>query len=138
MKQFYCLVILFVFSYITAIGQVGVNSENSIPDNSAMLDVKSTNKGFLPPRMTFAELNAIVNPVSGLTVYCKDCGQGGSGALSVFINGIWNTIGTTCLNPVSPVAGVHVSSLTQIVWKWNTAPLCLPLFLLRPEYYRQP
>jgi len=32
--------------------QVGINIDNSAPDNSAMLDVKSTNRGLLPPRMT--------------------------------------------------------------------------------------
>jgi hypothetical protein len=32
--------------------QVGINTDNSTPDGSAMLDVKSTTKGMLIPRMT--------------------------------------------------------------------------------------
>jgi len=44
-------------------------TDNSLPDNSSMLDVKSTSKGFLPPRMTTAQMNAINNPVEGLTIY---------------------------------------------------------------------
>ena len=38
------------------------------PDPSAMLDVQSTSKGFLPPRMTSAERSAVQNPASGLIV----------------------------------------------------------------------
>lgn len=49
--------------------QVGINASNSTPDPSAMLDVKSTSKGFLPPRMTTFERDAISQPVAGLTIY---------------------------------------------------------------------
>lgn len=36
---------------------------------SALIQMSSTTKGFLPPRMTTAQKNAIVSPVSGLIVY---------------------------------------------------------------------
>lgn len=36
---------------------------------SAMLEVQSTTKGFLPPRMTTAQKNAIATPAAGLMVY---------------------------------------------------------------------
>jgi uncharacterized protein (TIGR02145 family) len=49
--------------------QLGINTDNSLPDNSAMLDVKSTNKGFLPPRITTTQMNAIISPAEGLTIY---------------------------------------------------------------------
>jgi hypothetical protein len=50
--------IIMIASYsLTA--QVSINSDGSIPDASAMLDVKSTSKVFLPPRMTEAQMNAI-------------------------------------------------------------------------------
>jgi hypothetical protein len=39
------------------------------PVASAMLDITSTTKGFLPPRMTTTQKNAIVSPASGLVVY---------------------------------------------------------------------
>jgi uncharacterized protein (TIGR02145 family) len=38
-----------------------------------MLDIKSTDKGFLPPRMTSEQIIHITNPARGLTVYCLDC-----------------------------------------------------------------
>jgi len=100
--------------------QVGINTDNSSPDNSAMLDVKSTNKGLLIPRMTHAQLNTISNPADGLVVYCTDCGSNGLGSLSMFMAGGWYTLNANCLNPLSPVAGTNVPSGTQIVWNWNT------------------
>ena len=47
--------------------QVAINTDGSNPDNSAMLEVKSTNKGLLLPRV--ANVNAVSNPVAGLQVY---------------------------------------------------------------------
>ena len=49
--------------------QVGINADNSAPNASAILDVKSTTKGFLPPRMTRAERDAMVSPVQGFVIY---------------------------------------------------------------------
>lgn len=48
---------------------VAINTDNSSPDNSAILDVKSTSKGMLIPRMTLTERSAITSPASGLMVY---------------------------------------------------------------------
>lgn len=42
------------------------------PDDSAVLDVVSTTKGFLPPRMTTAQKAAISTPATGLVVYDTD------------------------------------------------------------------
>jgi len=39
------------------------------PVASAALDVVSTTKGFLPPRMTTTQKNAIATPAAGLMVY---------------------------------------------------------------------
>ncbi|MEM7374256.1 MAG: DUF1566 domain-containing protein [Bacteroidota bacterium] len=51
---------------------VSINSDGSNPDPSAMLDVKSTTKGFLGPRMTTVQRNAISNPAKGLLVFDTD------------------------------------------------------------------
>ena len=67
--------LLFFSSVIFA--QVGINTDNSSPVPSAMLDVKSDSKGFLPPRMTTTQRNLISSPDTGLTVYntTKNCNE---------------------------------------------------------------
>jgi hypothetical protein len=52
------------------------NSSNLSVTSSAKLQVDSTTKGFLPPRMTNAERTAIVSPAVGLIVYCTDVTEG--------------------------------------------------------------
>ena len=49
--------------------QIGVNENGVAPDASSMLDVSSTTKGFLTPRMTANERNAIASPATGLMIY---------------------------------------------------------------------
>jgi uncharacterized protein (TIGR02145 family) len=48
---------------------VAVNTSGSNPHSTAMLDVNSTNQGFLPPRMTTVQRDGIVSPAAGLVVY---------------------------------------------------------------------
>jgi len=43
---------------------------------SALLNLSSTQKGFLPPRMTAAQRTAISSPAVGLIVYCTDATEG--------------------------------------------------------------
>lgn len=54
---------------ITNAQNVGINSDGTAPDGSAMLDVRSTSSGILIPRMTQAERNAIATPAEGLLIY---------------------------------------------------------------------
>ncbi|MEM6261627.1 MAG: DUF4082 domain-containing protein [Bacteroidota bacterium] len=51
------------------VAQVSLNDTGNIPDSSAMLDVQSTEKGFLTPRMSSAQRAAISKPAQGLLVY---------------------------------------------------------------------
>lgn len=39
------------------------------PNSSSLLDLTSTTKGLLPPRLTTTQINAIPSPAAGLTVY---------------------------------------------------------------------
>jgi hypothetical protein len=50
-------------------GIVISDDANATPYSSAILDVQSTAKGFLPPRMTTSDRIAIIGPANGLVVY---------------------------------------------------------------------
>ncbi|NGZ90780.1 FISUMP domain-containing protein [Psychroflexus maritimus] len=50
--------------------QVGIGTTN--PDASAILELEATDKGFLPPRLSTAERDAISNPAEGLMIYNTD------------------------------------------------------------------
>ncbi len=116
------LILGFLLNYSLLFSQVAISADGSAPDNSAMLDIKSTNKGLLPPRMTYSELYAIPSPADGLIVYCTDCGEAGHGSFAVFITGSWYLLSTNCLKPAVPAAGTHVSFANQIEWNWETVP----------------
>ena len=79
MKNIFTLLAAVLFT-ATTYAQIGINNEN--PDASAALDITSTTKGFLPPRMTAAQRNSISNPSAGLMLWCSDCGA--NGELNVF------------------------------------------------------
>jgi len=61
----------FLIIHCLAMAQVKIG-ENSAPDASAMLELKSTTTGFLPPRVALTAINAagpIASPAKGLMVY---------------------------------------------------------------------
>jgi hypothetical protein len=69
---FPCLISILISVAFNLSAQVSISNDNSDADNSAMLDIKSTNKGFLIPRMTSSQRMAIINPSNGLMVYQTD------------------------------------------------------------------
>ena len=119
MKKFNLFIVILFIKSGLLFSQVAINVDGSNPNNSAMLDIKSNNKGFLPPRMTKAEMKAIPNPADGLIIYCTDCRSDGKGVLSFFMDGIWNSITVNCFAPKSPIMTTNVPSSTGIVWDWK-------------------
>ena len=64
------IIVLFLcFTFSISNAQVGINTDNSTPDASALLDIKSTDKGLLIPRMSSVQRTAISSPAAGLMVY---------------------------------------------------------------------
>lgn len=88
------LLAFFLLLGMSASAQVAINIDNSAPDPSAMLDIKSTNRGFLAPRMSEAQRNAIVTPAAGLVVFQTNSSPG------LYINSgtpelpSWNLVGS--------------------------------------------
>jgi hypothetical protein len=97
-KKLYCFIIIFFISFI-------INAQISIgtnpPNASAILDVNSSDKGVLIPRMTEAQRLAITTPLSGLLIYQTDATSGFwyFNNASVWVNiqsgSGWNTSGNT-------------------------------------------
>jgi hypothetical protein len=77
MKQKILSIVLLALSITPLFAQkanVGIGTTN--PDNSAILDIQSTEKGFLTPRMSFENRNSILSPATGLMIYQTDMESG--------------------------------------------------------------
>lgn len=70
--HFYYLILLLCVHNIS-FSQVGIGT--TTPDSSSILDIESSDKGVLVPRLTTAQINAITNPATGLVVYNTDLNE---------------------------------------------------------------
>lgn len=61
------ILIYFLIHFGIVNAQIGIGT--SSPDNSSILDLSSTTKGFLMPRMTTEQQNNLISPAIGLTIY---------------------------------------------------------------------
>ena len=91
------LILLFTCLPTFLYAQVGIGT--STPNASAQLDVSSTTKGFLPPRMTQAQRQNINSPIAGLMVYQTD----GTAGLWYYTGNTWIYIinSTTATLPIA-------------------------------------
>ena len=81
---------------ITASG-VRIGGSSGAPDPSAALDVAATAGGFLPPRLSAAQRNAIQNPAAGLQVMNTS-----SGCLEIWFAGAgWRELACQCTSSPS-------------------------------------
>ena len=76
LPKYYFMLFCFAFAVQLQAQNIGINADNSAPASSAILDVKSTDKGILIPRMTAVQRNAIASPATGLIVYQSDGAAG--------------------------------------------------------------
>ncbi|MFV9550754.1 cell wall anchor protein [Algibacter sp. PT7-4] len=77
------LFIVLIILPLNIYAQIGMGNTN--PHASSILDITSTTKGVLTPRMTSLQRVAITSPADGLLVYDTD-----EGAFYYFENTIWN------------------------------------------------
>ena len=103
MKKLSILMLALLFAAMLQ-AQVGLNGDSSTPDPSAMLDVKSTTRGFLALRMTEAQKNDIDLPAAGLLVYQTDN-----------ITGYYLFDGTSWFNITSRASGLQAGEMQY----WN-------------------
>ena len=68
------IVLSFIFICNISLSQVGIGTTN--PHSSSILEVASTTKGMLIPRMTMAQRLSIISPSEGLMIYQIDGTKG--------------------------------------------------------------
>jgi hypothetical protein len=68
--------------------QVGIGTNT--PNTSSILELNSTAKGLLPPRMTMSQRNLIPSPVAGLLVWCSNCTV--DGQLQIYNGHLWTNM----------------------------------------------
>jgi uncharacterized protein (TIGR02145 family) len=100
--------LLLLFSS-TLFAQVGISKDGSAADNSAMLDVKSTEHGILLPRISTSGRDLIPSPATGLLIYNTTTN------LFNFFNGSsWFQIESTFVTPITgsnnAAGGVSISA----------------------------
>ena len=81
MNRFYLLILALGLFTSSLVAQTNV-------DPSASLEINSTNKGFLPPRLTEAQRDAISHPAMGLLIYNLE-----TFALNVYSGASWVQLG---------------------------------------------
>ena len=124
MKNKIIITLLVVVCSLTSMAQVGIGT--TTPNASAKLDITSTNKGFLPPRVTLtgtADVTTIASPAAGLMVYnTATAGTSPSNVspgLYYFDGSSWQRINT----PSSTSPSVPTwNSLTPTISATTTAP----------------
>jgi uncharacterized protein (TIGR02145 family) len=110
MKNLLSLFFLVLFCQSIFSQNVGIGTSN--PHSSAKLEVTSNSAGFLPPRMSYTERNAINAPAQGLIIYCTDCDS--SGQAQIFNGSKWtNLIGGSASAPL-PTGLAEIAIGSQI------------------------
>ena len=99
MKTSFVLLVFICTANIYAQVSIGTISPNS----SSALDINSTTKGLLLPRMTSSQRNSIASPVAGLMIWCSNCGV--SGELQVYNGAVWFNMDGSASNPVTIAIG---------------------------------
>jgi uncharacterized protein (TIGR02145 family) len=108
------LIIQFILGLFTAgaFAQVKVGDNLTSINSAAVFEVESTTKGFLPPRMTNAQMKAITNPVNGLIVYNTTLN-----CLAYHVNGSYNCSHNTPTStaPTAPLGNTYTTHYNGII-----------------------
>ena len=109
-KGVFLFVICFFSSiHISAQQNVSISDNQAVPDPSSVLDVSSTTKGLLIPRMTSVQRLAIVNPTNALMVFDTD-----SSCILFYQSSVsdWYSMCDYTQGPVGPQGdpGIHVDN----------------------------
>lgn len=72
-RSFMTVMVLFLFAFHSS-GQVAINEDDSDADADAALDIKSTTKGVIFPKLSETERDTLPSPATGLLIYNRTVG----------------------------------------------------------------
>jgi len=85
-----------IFCINKGFSQVKIGTSNGTPNVGAMLEIESSNRGFLPPRINLSSATMKLNgenPLEGTIIYSTNfSGDGALGGLQLFRGGQWNRV----------------------------------------------
>ncbi len=99
--------------FTSSFAQVGIGT--TTPNPSSVLELNSTNKAFIPPRMTSVQRDQIPNPVQGMMIYNTN-----STCVEVYRGGGWFNLCTSSFSE-GAVNGFYSSSeveATSLIGYW--------------------
>ena len=88
----------------------GVGIGTAAPNASAKVEIASTTQGFLPPRMTTAQRDAILSPAAGLVIFNTS-----TNCLNFFIGSGWNETCGTLVVGTFPVGTINCAGATAVI-----------------------
>ncbi len=96
---------------------VGINSDASEPDPSAILDAKSTTQGVLFPRMTNEQRDQISNPAEGLMIFNTQTGR-----INYFHSDLWHEVFGSIIPNQNCQWSQDFTGLSSLPVGWTTSP----------------
>ena len=120
---FIAILVAFVLFPSIVSAQIGIKQSDPdfSPDFSAVLDINSTSKGVLFPRLTIAQRDNIVTAANtqgvsvpaGLAIFCTNCCKNGKGSLYSYNGTDWKSLDSSCVDLNEPAS--CYSMVTTIV-----------------------
>jgi BclB C-terminal domain-containing protein len=113
-KTFLLSLLTFITVTFSFAQNVGINADGSLPNSSAMLDVKSANKGLLIPRVALTgtgDVTTIPSPATSLMVY--NTASAGTGSTAV-VAGYYYWNGTAWVRIVTSTTAANTTYKTLI------------------------
>jgi hypothetical protein len=113
------LTLTFLIISGTVMAQIGLGT--AAPESSSVLDMSSTNKGFLMPRMTTIQREAIQSPANGLLIYNTTTNglevfiiSGANRAWMGLVGIVYGAAGSTTTYPLDPTnyaTGIYAAAI---------------------------
>lgn len=105
MKHILSSAALLLIGFCSSAQNVGIGTTSFTPNDDALLELRSTSSGFLLPKMTEAQKNAISGPTEGLIVYQTNATKG----FKYFNGSVWTEFGGAADNFGSHEAEMNIS-----------------------------